>query len=134
MSETDFIHALCRKAGCGLLFDINNVEVTATNVGLDRDAYIDAIDPAIVGEIHLAGHAREEHASGPLLIDDHGSMVSDITWRLYRRFIDRAGARPTLIEWDSNIPDYAVLMAEVAKADHVLGKQQAGEPHHVLAR
>ncbi|WP_417620633.1 DUF692 domain-containing protein [Parasphingorhabdus sp.] len=134
MSETDFIHALCRQAGCGLLFDINNVEVTATNVGLDMEAYIDAIDPAIVGEIHLAGHAREEHASGPLLIDDHGSIVSDTSWHLYRRFIKRAGPRPTLIEWDSNIPEYDVLMAEVAKADGILGDLSTTEPRHALAR
>jgi len=134
MSETDFIDALCRKAGCGLLFDINNVEVTATNVGLDMEAYIDAIDPAIVGEIHLAGHAREDHDSGPLLIDDHGSIVSDISWNLYRRFITRAGAKPTLIEWDSNIPEYAVLMAEVAKVEATLANQQASEPRHAIAR
>lgn len=134
MSETDFIDALCRKAGCGLLFDINNVEVTATNVGLDMEAYIDAIDPAIVGEIHLAGHAREDHDSGPLLIDDHGSIVSDISWNLYRRFITRAGAKPTLIEWDSNIPEYDVLMAEVAKVEATLANQQASEPRHAVAR
>lgn len=134
MSETDFIDTLCRKAGCGLLFDINNVEVTATNVGLDMDAYIDAIDPGIVGEIHLAGHAREDHDSGPLLIDDHGSTVSDISWNLYRRFITRASAKPTLIEWDSNIPEYAVLMAEVAKVEATLANQQASEPRHAIAR
>ena len=134
MSETDFIHALCRQAGCGLLFDINNVEVTATNVGLDMNAYIDAIDPAIVGEIHLAGHARENHDSGPLLIDDHGSTVSDITWRLYRRFITRAGSKPTLIEWDTDVPEYAVLMAEVAKIDNVIGGHQASAPRHAIAR
>jgi uncharacterized protein (UPF0276 family) len=134
MSEPDFIHALCRQAGCGLLFDINNVEVTATNVGLDMNAYIDAIDPAIVGEIHLAGHAREDHGSGPLLIDDHGSIVSDVTWRLYRRFVARAGAMPTLIEWDSDIPEYDVLMAEVAKAENILGGQQRSEPRHAIAR
>ncbi len=134
MSETDFIDALCRKAGCGLLFDINNVEVTATNVGLDMDAYIDAIDPGIVGEIHLAGHAREDHDSGPLLIDDHGSTVSDISWNLYRRFITRAGAKPTLIEWDSNIPEYDVLMAEVAKVEATLANQQASEPRHAITR
>lgn len=134
MSEPDFIRALCRQAGCGLLFDINNVEVTATNVGLDMDAYIDSIDPAIVGEIHLAGHAREDHDSGPLLIDDHGSIVSDVTWRLYRRFIARAGAMPTLIEWDNDIPEYEVLMAEVAKAENILGDQQASEPRHAIAR
>lgn len=134
MTEPEFIHALCRKAGCGLLFDINNVEVSATNVGFDMDAYIDAIDPAIVGEIHLAGHVREDHASGALLIDDHGSMVSDTSWRLYRRFIARAGARPTLIEWDSNIPEYEVLIAEVAKADMILNGTPASEADHALAR
>ncbi|WP_373490633.1 DUF692 family multinuclear iron-containing protein [Parasphingorhabdus sp.] len=134
MSETDFIHALCRRAGCGLLFDINNVEVTATNVGLDMDAYIDAIDPALVGEIHLAGHAREDHESGPLLIDNHGSIVSEVTWHLYRRFIRRAGAKPTLIEWDSDIPEYAVLMAEVAKMEPILNDRQAIEMHHAVAR
>lgn len=134
MSEPDFIRALCRKAGCGLLFDINNVEVTATNIGLDMDAYVDSIDPTIVGEIHLAGHACEEHASGPLLIDDHGSMVSDTCWRLYRRFVERAGARPTLIEWDSDIPAYDVLIAEVAKADAILNENQPSEARHALAR
>ena len=134
MSETDFISILCKEAGCGLLFDINNVEVTATNVGLDMDAYIDAIDPGIVGEIHLAGHATERHDSGPLLIDDHGSIVSDITWNLYRRFIERAGAKPTLIEWDTDIPEYDVLMAEVAKAEAILTDPLSQEPRHALAR
>ena len=134
MSETDFIHALCRQTGCGLLFDINNVEVTATNVGLDMDGYIDAIDPALVGEIHLAGHAREDHDSGPLLIDDHGSMVTDTTWRLYRRFIERAGLKATLIEWDTDIPAYDVLMAEVGKAEAIIADQQPQEPRHALAR
>lgn len=134
MSETDFITALCKEAGCGLLFDINNVEVTATNVGLDMEAYIDAIDPAIVGEIHLAGHATEQHDSGPLLIDDHGSIVSDISWSLYRRFVERAGPRPTLIEWDTDIPEYDVLMAEVGKADRILANRRTQEHPLALAR
>ena len=134
MSETDFIDVLCRQAGCGLLFDINNVEVAATNVGLDMEAYIDAIDPRIVGEIHLAGHAREKHDSGPLLIDDHGSIVSDVTWNLYRRFIERAGPIATLIEWDTDIPEYEVLMAEVAKAETILGAPRSEVQRHALAR
>ena len=134
MSETDFISALCKESGCGLLFDINNVEVTATNVGLDMNAYIDAIDPGIVGEIHLAGHATERHDSGPLLIDDHGSIVSDITWALYRRFIERAGPIATLIEWDTDIPEYDVLMAEVGKANAILADPLSEEPRHALAR
>jgi hypothetical protein len=133
MSETDFIMALCKQSGCGLLFDINNVEVTATNVGLDMEAYIDAIDPEIVGEMHLAGHAREDHDSGPLLIDDHGSIVSNVTWRLYERFIKRAGPKPTLIEWDTDIPAYDVLMAEVAKVETILASHVLDETQHALA-
>lgn len=133
MSETDFILSLCKQSGCGLLFDINNVEVTATNVGLDMDAYIDAIDPALVGEMHLAGHAREDHESGVLLIDNHGSVVSDVTWRLYERFIKRAGPKPTLIEWDTDIPDYDILMSEVAKVDTVLNSHVWDDAHHALA-
>lgn len=116
MEETDFIHALCRRSGCGLLFDINNVEVSCTNLQTDPFKYIDAIDPVLVGEIHLAGHATEWHDGCPLLIDDHGSCVTDLTWALFERFLARAGARPVLIEWDTNVPDFAVLMAEANRA------------------
>lgn len=116
MDEVAFIHALCAQSGCGLLFDINNVEVSCTNLQTDPFAYVDAIDPVIVGEIHLAGHATEWHDDQPLLIDDHGSPVSDLTWRLFDRFIGRAGARPVLIEWDTDVPDYAVLMAQAERA------------------
>lgn len=124
MDEAEFLHRLCRAAGCGILFDINNVEVTATNLDLDPYAMIDAIDPALVGEVHLAGHAREEHEHGPMLIDDHGSQVSDLTWALFARFIWRAGRRPILIEWDTNIPDYDVLIAEARKADAIMCEQE----------
>ncbi|MCG6119301.1 MAG: DUF692 domain-containing protein [Blastomonas sp.] len=120
MDEVAFIHALCAQSGCGLLFDINNVEVSCTNLQTDPFAYVDAIDPAIVGEVHLAGHATEWHDNLPLLIDDHGSPVSDLTWQLFESFIGRAGARPVLIEWDTDVPDYAVLMTEAKKAgDHM---------------
>lgn len=125
MDEAEFLHRLCRAAGCGILFDINNIEVTATNLDLDPFAMIDAIDPALVGEIHLAGHAREEHEHGPLLIDDHGSQVSDLTWNLFARFIWRAGRRPILIEWDTNIPDYEVLIAEARKAETIMCEQES---------
>ncbi len=90
MDEVDFLDALCRRTGCGLLFDINNVEVSCTNLQLDPEAYIDAIDAALVGEIHLAGHATEWHDNRPLLIDDHGSHVTDRTWALFDRFVRRA--------------------------------------------
>jgi uncharacterized protein len=120
MSEVEFIERLLSNSGCGLLLDINNVEVSATNLGFSADAYIDAIHPEWVGEIHLAGHAVEQHDSGPLLIDDHGSRVTDATWDLYRRFIERAGAKPTLIEWDTDVPEFAVLMAEADMAQAMM--------------
>ena len=120
MGEVEFIAALIKRTGCGLLFDINNVEVSATNLGFDAAAYVDAIDPSWVGEIHLAGHAVEPHDSGVLLIDDHGSPVTNATWELYARFIARAGAKPTLIEWDTDVPDYTVLMAEADKARAIM--------------
>jgi uncharacterized protein (UPF0276 family) len=127
MSEVEFIAHLISKTGCGLLFDINNVEVSAVNLGFSATDYVDAVDPDWVGEIHLAGHAIEHHDSGPLLIDDHGSRVTDTTWSLFCRFIDRAGAKPTLIEWDTDVPEYAVLMAEADKASQILNPPQNGE-------
>ncbi len=120
MCETDFIAQLIRKSGCGLLLDINNIEVSSVNLGFCANAYIDAIDPNWVGEIHLAGHSAENHDSGPLLIDDHGSKVTPATWDLYRRFTQRAGAKPTLIEWDTNVPDYSILISEAAKAQAII--------------
>lgn len=120
MSEAEFLHALCARTGCGLLLDINNIEVSATNLGLDADAMVDAIDPALVGEVHLAGHAREDHSHGVLLIDDHGSAVTDETWRLFDRFAQRAGPCPVLIEWDTNVPEFDVLLTEAAVADAII--------------
>lgn len=120
MGEADFLHALCQRSGCGILLDINNIEVSATNLGLDADTLVDAINPALVGEIHLAGHAVEYHPDGALLIDDHGSAVSDETWRLFERFIRRSGPRPVLVEWDTDVPDFEVLVEEARKADAIL--------------
>jgi uncharacterized protein len=125
MTEVEFLERLISKAGCGLLFDINNVEVSAANLNFDANDYIDTINPLWVSEIHLAGHAVENHDSGPLLIDDHGSPVSEVTWDLYARFINRAGPKPTLIEWDTDVPDYSVLMTEVLKAQNILAAHEA---------
>jgi uncharacterized protein len=124
MSEIEFIERLLDRSGCGLLFDINNVEVSATNLGFSAEAYVDAVDPLWVGEIHLAGHAVEIHDSGPLLIDDHGSDVTHATWSLYRRFIARAGATPTLIEWDTDVPELGTLMAEAGKAAAIMDESR----------
>ncbi|HWV61918.1 MAG TPA: DUF692 domain-containing protein [Sphingopyxis sp.] len=119
--EVDFLHELCRRSGCGLLLDINNVEVSAFNLGLDPAAWLDAFDPRHVGEIHVAGHAvKDDDMGGTIAIDDHGSPVRASCWDLLARFLDRSGPKPVLIEWDSDVPDYATLIAEAAKADALL--------------
>lgn len=124
-SEVDFLHELCFRSGCGLLLDINNVEVSAFNLGLDPAPWLDAFDPQLVGEVHVAGHAvKDDDMGGLIAIDDHGSMVRTSCWDLLARFLRRAGPKPVLVEWDTDTPDYAVLMAEVAKADALL------EPAH----
>jgi uncharacterized protein (UPF0276 family) len=137
MTEIAFIGALVARTGCGIIFDINNVEVSAANLGFSAEAYVDAVDPDWVGEIHLAGHATENHASGPLLIDDHGSMVSEYTWRLFNRFVARSGSKPILIEWDTDVPEFSVLMTEAKKArsilDGLISGSTATVPAHAIA-
>ena len=124
--EVDFLHELCRRSGCGLLLDINNVEVSAFNLGLDPLPWLDALDPAVVGEIHVAGHAvKDDGMGGTIAIDDHGSPVGVRCWDLLARFLRRAGPRPVLVEWDTDTPDYAALMAEVARADALLAPVDA---------
>jgi uncharacterized protein len=120
MHETEFLAQLVGLTGCGLLLDINNIVVSTGNLGGSARAWLSQIDPDWVGEIHLAGHATEQHDSGPLYIDDHGSAVGDAVWALYFDFINRVGPKPTLIEWDSDVPDYATLMAEADKARSIL--------------
>ncbi len=131
MSELDFLAAIVGRTGCGLLLDVNNVQVSATNHAYDAVAYIDAFPHQHVGEIHLGGHADDEGDDGePLLIDDHGSAVADIVWNLYAHTISRCGPVPTLIEWDNDVPAWAVLMDEAARADIVLSETSV---QHVAA-
>jgi uncharacterized protein (UPF0276 family) len=121
ISETEFLGAIAGRTGCGLLLDVNNVFVSATNNGFDPEAYIDAFPVAHVGEIHLGGHADSEDDLGaPLLIDAHDRAVKGDVWALYRRAIARTGAVPTLIEWDNDIPTWPVLFAEALRAESVL--------------
>lgn len=120
MGETEFLGRLVHHTGCGLLLDINNIIVTTGNLHGDARQWLEQIHPDWVGEIHLAGHATEMHDSGPLYIDDHGSPVGDAAWTLYRDFIAVHGPKPTLIEWDTDVPDYAMLLAEVSKAETIL--------------
>ena len=119
--EAQFLCELSRRSGCGLLLDINNIEVSAFNLGLDPLPWLDAFDPALVGEIHVAGHAvKDDGIGGSIAIDDHGSAVTATGWTLLARFLRRAGPKPVLVEWDSDLPDYAVLVAEIARADALL--------------
>jgi len=121
MPETAFLAEIARRTGCGLLLDINNVYVSCTNQQVDPLAYIEAFPLAAVHEIHLGGHDEDADEHGaPLLIDAHSSEVVDPVWQLYGETIRRCGPRPTLIEWDANIPDWPVLAAEAARATEIL--------------
>ena len=124
--EVGFLHALATRTGCGLLIDVNNILVARTNLGLDPDAYVDALDGSLIGEIHIAGHTVEEHEDGALLaIDDHGSPVSEECWTLLERLLDRIGPRPVLLERDNDIPDFAELIQEAERADALLTRRLA---------
>lgn len=120
MSEPEFLNRLVSRTGCGLLLDINNVYVSANNVGGSATAYMDALSSDAIGEIHLAGHAPDPEWGEALLIDTHAADVSEAVWGLYARTIRRIGARPTLIERDGDIPAFAALMAERDRAADVL--------------
>jgi uncharacterized protein len=123
MSETDFIKAIARRTGCGLLLDVNNVFVSATNHGYAALDYLSDFPLAQVGEIHLAGHAEQCDDEGDLLlIDSHDGPVADAVWRLYEIVVSRCGPIPTLIEWDSNIPDWSVLQKEANAARAILDR------------
>ena len=119
--EPDFLAEIAQRAGCGLLLDVNNVFVSAVNLQIDPYAYIDAFALHRVGEIHLGGHDEDEDEHGaPLLIDSHGREVVDPVWALYAHTLARGGARPTLIEWDNNVPEFPALEAEAARAESLL--------------
>lgn len=121
MDETEFLSLLARRTGCGLLLDVNNVFVSATNHGFDAGAYLAAFPTEHVEEIHLAGHVADD--SGDLLIDTHDRPVTEAVWTLYRNLIQRIGPRPTLIEWDADIPAWPVLSEQVALAQTILDRQ-----------
>jgi uncharacterized protein len=121
MDEVTFLSEIARRTGCGLLLDVNNVYVSATNQQTDPEAYIRAFPLGLVGEIHLGGHTPDTADHGlPLLIDAHGTPVADPVWQLYAKTIALGGAKPTLIEWDNDVPDWPVLAAEAALAAQIL--------------
>jgi len=125
-AETDFLSEVVRRTGCGLLLDVNNVFVSATNHRFDARSYLANFPFQAVGEIHLAGHDAEELPSGTLLIDSHGRAVADPVWTLYAEVLARTGPLPTLIEWDTDVPDFAVLLAEAERARVILAATNRG--------
>ena len=120
IAEWDFVAAVADKTGCKLLFDVNNVYVNAVNHGFDPQAYLAAVPGDSVAEIHLAGY----DASGPCLVDTHGTRVAQPVWALYRAAIERYGPKPTLLEWDTDIPALEVLLDEAAQAEAILDEHR----------
>jgi uncharacterized protein (UPF0276 family) len=126
LAEADFFNALAERTGCWLLLDVNNLVVNALNAGaadavLAATAFVDAIDPRHVGQIHLAGYSEGEG----LVIDDHGSRVHDPVWQVYAHAITRLGPRPTLVEWDTALPAFEVLLDEAWRADRIAAQCSA---------
>ncbi len=123
MSETLFVAELVRRTGCGLLLDINNVFVSATNHGFAALAYLADFPVQHVGEIHLAGHAEQADDEGELLlIDSHDRPVADAVWKLFDVIISKCGPIPTLVEWDSDLPDWPLLKAEASAAKAIMDR------------
>ena len=127
MSETTFLREVLERTGCGLLLDVNNLHVSCTNHGRDALACLHDLPLTAVGEVHLAGFARDQDAAGaPLLIDSHGSPVDEAVWDLYAQVIERLGAVPTLLERDNNVPALATLLAEAGRAEQMMAAR--GQP------
>jgi len=128
--EWEFMATVAARTGCGILCDVNNICVSAHNHGWDASAYLAALPPEAVGEIHLAGHSIRTFADGSSLrIDDHGSKVTKEVWTLYRQAVARFGAVPTLIEWDNEIPPLDVLLDEAQHAERVIAAWQESNGH-----
>lgn len=127
--EAEFLAELARNTGCRILLDLNNLYVSANNVDLDIDDYLDALPAGSVCQYHLAGHAANVVGDTTILIDDHGSAVCHAVWQLLARAVDRFGAHPTTIEWDSDLPPFETLICEVGKANHVLQAAAQGRGH-----
>ncbi|MFZ5780908.1 MAG: DUF692 domain-containing protein [Pseudomonadota bacterium] len=130
LSEAEFLSELVRRTGCRLLLDINNIVVTAHNLGLDPRAWFDGLPGEAIVQYHLAGHAVNDADGETILIDDHGSPVGAQAWALFDAALARFGPRPALIEWDTNLPPLEVLLAEAEKAGQALAR---GDGHAARA-
>jgi len=131
--EPAFLGELARRTGCGILCDVNNVFVSCGNLGGDPAAYLAALPTDAIGEIHLAGHSRHDADGRIVLIDDHGSPVAQPVWDLYAQAVARFGPRPTLIEWDTDIPALAVLLDEARRAESIVERVTGAGVRHDTA-
>jgi hypothetical protein len=138
MSEPEFLIETAKRTGCRLLLDVNNVYVSTRNQGEDAAAYLAQIPPDLVEEIHLAGHSVQVVDGNEIRIDDHGSLVTSAVWELYGGTIARMGSRPTLIEWDTDVPELEVLLDEATRADQTSAAAHRTTEHaaerHAVAR
>lgn len=125
ITEWDFLTAVARQAGCGILLDVNNIYVNAVNHGFDALTYLRAIPHELVQELHLAGFTVNTFEGGEIIIDSHNRPVADAVWALYREAIHRFGPRPTLIEWDTELPALTVLLSEARQADAIMEHKRA---------
>ncbi len=125
--ETEFLAEIARRTGCGLLLDVNNVFVSCSNHRTGARAYLDQFPLDAVGEVHLGGHEAEDLPGGPLLIDSHGREVAEPVWTLFQEVIAKTGPLPTLIEWDNDVPDLPVLLAEADRAQTILTANPKGQ-------
>ena len=131
--EPAFLAEVARRTGCGLLCDVNNIYVTSVNLGLDPIAYVDALPTDAIEEFHLAGHSVNDADGVTVLIDDHGARVAPEVWALYDYALSRSGPRPSLVEWDSEIPALSVLLEEARHAEALMDSSVAGERHAVAS-
>ena len=136
MSETQFLVELADQTGCQILCDVSNIYLSAHNMGYDAHEYIDALPPETIAQIHLGGFAAEADESNcgaEMLIDTHGNCIAEPVWELYAYALRRLGPKPTLIEWDNDIPPFCTLLSEAARADEVLVRNLAPGVSHVAA-
>lgn len=136
MSEVEFLGELVRRTGCQLLCDVSNVHLSAHNMGYNAYEYIDGLPADAIGELHLGGFTPEEDEANPgqeLLIDTHATVVAEAAWDLYAYAIRRFGPKPTLVEWDNDLPPLATLMGEAARADVIVAETLGPESHHAAA-
>ena len=123
--EWEFLGALARDTGCGILLDLNNIHVSAQNTRFDPSTYLSGIPRDLVLEMHLAGYTVKRTEDASVLIDSHGTRVSAPVWGLYSEALDRFGPTPTLVEWDTDLPPLQTLLGEARVADHLMRMRYA---------